>query len=556
MKRIDKLTEKQKAMLPVWADKWIKIGLKTGETDWATFDKYMPICYLKAGIQYPKRVIRVKSPMVGAFAAAIAGAILKQKRGNNGAVRGAVSDAVRGAVGGAVGGAVSGAVSGAVDGAVGGAVRGAVSDAVSDAVRGAVSDAVGGAVYDAVGGAVDGAVDDAVGGAVGGAVGEAVDGAVRGAVGEAVGEAVDGAVGGAVDGAVDGAVRGAVSDAVSDAVYGAVDYAVRGAVGDAVRGAVDDAVSGAVDGAVGDAVDGAVDDAVSDAVGGAVGGAVDYAVRGAVGDAVRGAVDYAVDYAVRGAVDGAVGGAVDGAVGEAVGEAVYGAVDESKKIIAKHKLKIDWHYWLGGQFWVGYGYGWRGIAYCDFMFNACGLKLSDDIMERAEANRMVVESVNYIWPNSDFVMVCARPTNIHINDRGQLHNENGLAIRYPDGWGIYMIDGINVPEHVVMQPETITIQEIQSEKNQEKQRILVRRFGVDRYLAQIGATLVDVDMRGIDGGGARALMREPNGNSWLVATDGSTERVYHMAVDPKSKTCQEAHMSLSGFDERRIRYEG
>src|SRR3990167_1223576 len=141
-KRIDKLTQEQEMAMKPYAQKWIDIGLKTGNADWKTFDENMPICYQKAGLQYPKRVVRVASPIVGAFASAIAEAILKRIKSKGCKVGGAVHDAV--------------------------------GDAVSDAVGGAVGDAVGGAVHDAVGDAVGDAVHDAVGGAVSGAVGGAV----------------------------------------------------------------------------------------------------------------------------------------------------------------------------------------------------------------------------------------------------------------------------------------------------------------------------------------------------------------------------------------------
>jgi hypothetical protein len=351
--RIEKLTQKQKDAMPAYRDMWIAKGLQTGETDWDTFDKYMPICYEKAGISYPKRVVRVMSPMVGAFAAAIAEGILR-KRDN------AIGDEVIGEVRNAVGNAVS--------------------NSVGVAVRGAVGVAVGGAVGDAVSGAVNGAVRGAVGVAVGGAV---VD-----AVGDAVGGAVNGAVGGAVSGAVGVAVRGAVGVAVVDAVRGAVRGAVGGAVGDAVG------------------------DAVRNAVG------------VAVGDAVRGAVNGAVSVAVR--------NAVSGAVGDAVGNLI------------KAGVPISEHYWFGGQFWVG-GWYW-GVSFVNFFFDVCGLKFEKDIMERALAYRKVCESVNYIWPNRDFVMVCARPTKISRNVLGQLHCENGMAIQYPDGWGLYLLNGVRFDE--------------------------------------------------------------------------------------------------------------
>ena len=138
-KRIDKLTKEQEAMMAPHAQEWIAKGLQTGETDWETFDKYMPICYAKAGLKYPSRVVRVQSPLVGGLAASLAEGILKQQRD---AVGGAVGDAVDGAVRGAVGDAVRGAVGDAVYGAVYGAVRGAVDGAVGDAVYDAVGDAV------------------------------------------------------------------------------------------------------------------------------------------------------------------------------------------------------------------------------------------------------------------------------------------------------------------------------------------------------------------------------------------------------------------------------
>ncbi len=281
---------------------------------------------------------------------------------------------------------------------------------------GALASSVAEAIWKKRRGAVDGAVRDAVGDAVGGAVDGAVDGAVGGAVGDAVG--------GAVDDAVDGAVRDAVRDAVDGAVDGAVRDAVGGAVGDAVRDAVGVAVGGAVD----DAVDGAVRDAVRDAVAGAVDGAVRDAVGGAVDDAVRDAVGVAVDGAVRGAVRDAVGGAVGGAVQTAI-------------VIAKNAgVTMSWHYWLGGQFWVG-GWGW-GVAFVNFFFDICKLKLAKDIMERAEAYRKVCESVNYIWPNSEFVMVCARPIRISRDEAGRLHSDSNKAIEYPDGYGLYMLHGV------------------------------------------------------------------------------------------------------------------
>ena len=118
------------------------------------------------------------------------------------------------------------------------------------------------------------------------------------------------------------------------------------------------------------------------------------------------------------------------------------------------------------------------------------------------------------------------------------------------------LNGIRVTEKIVLHPETITIQEIQAEKNLEVQRVMIERFGVEKYLEKIECEVIDTDIRGIEGGGARCLLREKNGNQWLVCTDGSTERVYHLSAPKESKTCKDAHEALSGFSEAKIKMEG
>lgn len=114
------------------------------------------------------------------------------------------------------------------------------------------------------------------------------------------------------------------------------------------------------------------------------------------------------------------------------------------QLAIEYGVKTSWNYWLGGQFWVG-GWYWS-VAFANFFFDICKLKLAEDIMERAEAYRKVCESVNYIWPNRDFVMVCARPTKINRDTTGQLHSDREKSIEYPDGWGLYHLHGVSFDE--------------------------------------------------------------------------------------------------------------
>src|SRR3990167_6407533 len=108
MEKITKLTKNQEAMMPIWAQKWIDIGLQTGNADRETFEKNIKICYQKANLEWNN------TPIVGALAASLANNIL----GDTSAVYSAVLSAVPSAVPSAVSSAVSSAVYSAVPSAV------------------------------------------------------------------------------------------------------------------------------------------------------------------------------------------------------------------------------------------------------------------------------------------------------------------------------------------------------------------------------------------------------------------------------------------------------
>ena len=144
-----RLTADELRLAKTFADPYIEAGLSCASMDVAEFARHAALCYRFAGLRWHANVVRVSSPLVGAFAAPIARHVVDSMRRSA-----AVSGAVRSAVGSAVDGAVRGAVRGAVDGAVGRAVGDAVGRAVDGAVGSAVGDAVDGAVGSAVGDAV------------------------------------------------------------------------------------------------------------------------------------------------------------------------------------------------------------------------------------------------------------------------------------------------------------------------------------------------------------------------------------------------------------------
>jgi hypothetical protein len=86
---------------------------------------------------------------------------------------------------------------------------------------------------------------------------------------------------------------------------------------------------------------------------------------------------------------------------------------------------------------------------------------------------------------------------VHRDNRGLLHNETGMAIRYSDGWGYYAWHGIIVPEYVVLLPEPIDVEMINNEPNAEVRRVLIERFGLDNYLKAGNVVKIHQDECGI-----------------------------------------------------------
>lgn len=61
----------------------------------------------------------------------------------------------------------------------------------------------------------------------------------------------------------------------------------------------------------------------------------------------------------------------------------------------------------------------------------------------------IVEEVNVYWTFEDLIIACEKPKSIHMQNE-KLHNPDGLAIEYNDGWGVFAIEGERYPSMMAM----------------------------------------------------------------------------------------------------------
>jgi hypothetical protein len=135
--------------------------------------------------------------------------------------------------------------------------------------------------------------------------------------------------------------------------------------------------------------------------------------------------------------------------------------------------------------WGPHDAGWLGWA--DYFRVVVSLASA----EKAAGLIRVAQCCGWWWPKEGAVILTERPNRLHRDSSNRLHSSDGLAIGYPDGWGIYAWHGIRVPERVIMRPQEITCQEIMAEQNAEVRRVMIERYGFDRFIVDSKAKVLN-----------------------------------------------------------------
>jgi len=77
----------------------------------------------------------------------------------------------------------------------------------------------------------------------------------------------------------------------------------------------------------------------------------------------------------------------------------------------------------------------------------------------------------------------------------RLHRDDGAALE-SDVENLYFWHGVLVPAFVVVRPDWITVKHIQTEENAEVRRVMLERYGMERFIVDSGAQLVQSDAFG------------------------------------------------------------
>ena len=145
-------------------------------------------------------------------------------------------------------------------------------------------------------------------------------------------------------------------------------------------------------------------------------------------------------------------------------------------------------------------------------------------------------------PFDHVVFVSERPVVLSTDAGGRLHADDGPALAFGDGLKLYSWHGVTVSKKVIERPESLTVAEILQQGNAEIRRVMIERYGLQRFIETSGAVEISRDECGV------LYRKELTNDEALVmvkvinstAEPDGTFKPYFLRVPPTMKTAREA----------------
>lgn len=149
--------------------------------------------------------------------------------------------------------------------------------------------------------------------------------------------------------------------------------------------------------------------------------------------------------------------------------------------------------WAWGS-WDAYFWGWADTG------RQVGATYPLILDKQLDAWCAVARSCGWVYPFADFCILTNRPEILRRNAEARLHCESGPAICYRDGYSLWAINGVRLPQMVVERPDEISVEAIDKEENAEVRRVMIERYapgrgvtGAAAYIVDSGAAVIDRD---------------------------------------------------------------
>ena len=190
-------------------------------------------------------------------------------------------------------------------------------------------------------------------------------------------------------------------------------------------------------------------------------------VRASVGDSVWDSVGASVWDSVRASVGDSVWASVGASVRASVWASVGASVRDS--VYGQHET------------------GW--LSFYSYFLEVCNLKDCKRLLPLMQ----YAESSGWWIPRKGIILLSERPIRCEVNQRGLLHNNTGkMAIEYPDGFGVYSVNGVRLPEkYGSIKSNDWKAEWILEEQNQEIKRLFLETIPKEKVTEVLQLMVLD-----------------------------------------------------------------
>ena len=162
----------------------------------------------------------------------------------------------------------------------------------------------------------------------------------------------------------------------------------------------------------------------------------------------------------------------------------------------------------------------------------------------------IAESVNWWSPFKDVCFISDRPMVTKMDAENRLHREDGAAIEYRDGWGVYSWHGTRVPGEWIKNKKSLTATMALTWKNVEQRRAACEILGWVNVLEELKAKTINRDEDPEIGELLEVNIPDIGKERFLKVLCG-TGRTFALPVPPTMKTALEAQAWTFGVEDFR-----
>ena len=149
--------------------------------------------------------------------------------------------------------------------------------------------------------------------------------------------------------------------------------------------------------------------------------------------------------------------------------------------------RTAYNMWDGGNQWSGW------VSYLSFFRHVARLSIDYSRWDRYETAALAGPRIMH----SEFCIISERPVKLQVDSQSRPHCDDGPFCEWSDGTALYSWHGTRVPGWILEHPGRISAAKIDAETNTEVRRVMIHKYGADRYVQEGGAAEIHRDRFGV-----------------------------------------------------------